>query len=139
MKYNITEKKEKPAKYRTNIRAEVLDTIYEAILRKMIVEKKYREADYTAQKLAQEIGTNPRYISAAVSMRFQMSFPELINNYRVRDACILLTDKRNLDKNITEIAMAVGFRNRQSLYVAFYREKKMTPTEFRERFFEQTR
>ena len=43
-KYNYREKKEKVAAYRTQVRAEVIDEIYEQILRKMIVEKKYRDS-----------------------------------------------------------------------------------------------
>ncbi len=70
-KYNLRVKQEKPAIYRMAVKPEVIDEIYEQILKKMIVEKKFRDPKFTAQKLAEEIGTNTRYISAAVSLRFQ--------------------------------------------------------------------
>ena len=89
-KYNTREKKECPALYRTTIKAEVIDIICEQILRKMIVEKRYRDPSYNAQRLAEEIGTNPRYISAAVSLRFQCNFPELIAGYRLREAISMI-------------------------------------------------
>lgn len=134
-KYNLQEKKEKPALYRTAIKPEIIDEIYEQILKKMIVEKRYREAKYTAQKLAEEIGTNSRYISAAVSLRFQCNFSELIAGYRVREAIALLTDKRTRGWTMAEVAQACGFANRQSFYAAFYRIQKKSPRQYQDEFF----
>lgn len=130
-KYNILEqRKEKPATYRTQIKPEVIDGIYEQILRKMIVEKCYRDPKYTAQRLAEEIGTNPRYISAAVSLRFHTNYSMLINDYRVRYAKLLLEDRRYKNLTIGDIAKECGFANRQSFYVAFYRSEGKTPKEY---------
>ncbi len=134
-KYNIREKKEKPAAYRTAIKPEIIDAIYEQLLRKMIVEKKYKDPTYTASKLAEEIQTNTRYISATVSLRFQQNYSELVNGYRVREAISMLTDKRNKHLTINEISMACGFANRQSFYSAFFRLQGKTPKQYQEEFF----
>ncbi len=137
-KYNLREKKEKPAIYRTAIKPEVIDEIFEQILKKMIVEKKYRDSRYTAQILAKEIGTNTRYISATVSLRFQMNFSALIAGYRVRDAIAMLTDKRNKHLTMAEVAQASGFANRQSFYSAFYRIQGKSPKQYQDEFFAKT-
>ena len=134
-KYNIHEKKEKPAVYRTAVKPEVIDEIYEQILRKMIVEKKYRDPEYTAQQLAKEINTNTRYISAAVSLRFQSNFSSLVAGYRVREAIAMMTDKRNRDLTMANIAKACGFANRQSFYAAFFRIHAKTPKQYQDEFF----
>lgn len=134
-KYNIREKKVKPATYRTAIKPEIIDSIYEQILRKMIVEKKYRDPSYTAKKLAEEIQTNTRYISATVSLRFQQNYSELVSGYRVREAISMITDKRNRKLTMGEIAKACGFANRQSFYSAFYRLHDKTPKQYQEEFF----
>ena len=134
-KYNLHEKKEKPAIYRTAIKTEVIDEIYEQILKKMIVEKKYRDPGYTAQQLSQEIGTNTRYISAAVSLRFQMNFSTLIAGYRIREAIAMLTDKRKRNLTMADIAKACGFANRQSFYAAFYRIQAKSPKQYQDEFF----
>lgn len=133
-KYNYHEKKEKAATYRTQVKPEVIDEIYEQILRKMIVEKKYRDSTYTAKKLAEEIQTNTRYISAAVSLRFQMNYAELIAGYRIRDAISMLQDKRNKGMTMGEIAAACGFANRQSFYAAFYHLQGKTPKQYQAEF-----
>ncbi len=134
-KYNIRQKKEKPANYRMAVSADVINEIYEQMLRKMIVEKKYRDPHYTAARLAEEIGTNTRYISAAVSLRFQQTYSELINGYRVREAAAILSDRRFRGLTMAEVAAMVGYANRQSFYAAFYRNYAKTPKEFQDNFF----
>lgn len=134
-KYNYREKKEKPATYRMAVKPEVIDEIYEQILKKMIVEKKFRDPKFTAQRLAEEIGTNTRYISAAVSLRFQQNYTELINGYRIREAIAIMTDRRNRGITMGEVAAAAGFANRQSFYAAFYRIHGKTPKDYQNLFF----
>ncbi len=130
-KYNITEKKERDAAYRMLLRPELTDALYEKILHKLLVEKKYRDPDYSAQKLAKELGTNSRYVSAVVNLRFQKNYSELVNEYRISEALYMLIDHRYAECSIGEIAHLVGFSNRQSFYAAFYRIKGITPREYR--------
>lgn len=131
MKYNLTEKKKKEASYRMSLRPELVDELYEKILQKVIVEKKYRDPDYSAKQMANELGTNTRYISAVVNLRFQQNYSCLVNEYRIREALYLLIEPRYADMTIEEIATAVGFANRQSFYAAFYRIKGITPNDYR--------
>lgn len=134
-KYNLRERKEAPALYRTAIKRDVIDEIYEQILRKMIVDKRYRDPQYNAQRLAKEIQTNVRYVSATVSLRFQTNFPSLIAGYRVREAASLLTDKRNRGLTMADISTACGFANRQSFYSSFYKVYGKSPKQYQNEFF----
>ena len=117
-KYNLTEKKEKNAAYRSLVRAELVDELYEKILKVFVVDKKYRDPSYSAKKLAEELNTNTRYISAVVNIRFHQNYSSLVNEYRIKDAQYLLTDKRYMDKTMEEISAMVGFANRQTFYAA---------------------
>ena len=101
-KYNLVEKKEKAATYRNMVRAEMVDQLYEKILQKLIVEKRYRDPAYSAKRLADDLGTNTRYISAVVSLRFHMNYSCLVNEYRIKDAMYMLIDKRNEEKTMEE-------------------------------------
>lgn len=130
-KYNLTEKKEKNAAYRSLVRAELVDELYEKILNVFVVQKKYRDPDYSAKKLAEELNTNTRYISAVVNIRFNQNYSSLVNEYRIKDAQYLLVDKRYMDKTMEEISAMVGFANRQSFYAAFYKIMNMTPRAYR--------
>ncbi|MBR6285774.1 MAG: AraC family transcriptional regulator [Bacteroidaceae bacterium] len=130
-KYNLTEKSVKPAAYRALVKPELQDQLYEQIMRKLIVEKIYKNPDYTAKQLAADLETNTRYISAVVNLRFGKNYTGLINEYRVKDAMFMLTDKRFCDINVEDIGLMVGFANRQSFYSAFFREVGRTPRQYR--------
>lgn len=132
--YNMDrEKKEKNAAYRSLIRAELADELYDNILKIIVVQKKYKDPNYSAKDLAKELKTNTRYLSAVINSRFGMNYSCLLNEYRIKDAMHLLTDKRYKDKNIEEISVMVGFANRQSFYAAFYKQVKETPNDYRRR------
>jgi YesN/AraC family two-component response regulator len=131
--YNIKEKTEKNAAYRSLIRAELADELYERILNIVVIEKRYRDKDFSAKELAKELNTNTRYISAVINSRFNTNFSCLINEYRVKEAMHRMTDKRYVDMTIEEIGNVVGFANRQSFYASFYRIMGETPNSYRKR------
>lgn len=133
MPYNLKESKFKEAPYRIQIRAELADELYDQILNILVIQKKYKDPNYSAKSLAKELSTNTRYISAVINSRFGMNYSSLINQYRIRDAKHLLTDKRYKDKTVEEIATLIGFNNRQSFYAAFYKNVGETPNGYRRR------
>ena len=130
-KYNLREKKSKEASYRTMIRSELADELYDKIMNIIVIQKKYRDPDYSAKDLAKELQTNTRYLSAVVNSRFNMNYSCLLNEYRIKEAMHLLVDRRYVDKNVEEISTMVGFANRQSFYAAFYKYVGITPREYR--------
>ena len=131
--YNLREKKEKNAAYRSLIRPELADELYDKIINIVVVQKKYRDPDYSAKMLAKELETNTRYLSAVINSRFGMNYSCLLNEYRIREALHLLTDKRYAAKNIEDISTMVGFANRQSFYAAFYKIMGETPNGYRKK------
>lgn len=131
--YKIREKTEKDANYRGLIRAELADELYDRILTVIVAEKKYRDPDYSAKQLAQDLDTNPRYLSAVINSRFGMNYSSLVNQHRVREAAHMLLDKRFVDKTMEEIGLMAGFANRQSFYAAFFKEKGEAPHQYKKR------
>lgn len=131
--YNIKEKKDKNATYRSLIRAELADELYDKILNIIVIEKKYRDKDFSAKELATLLSTNTRYISAVINSRFNTNFSCLINEYRAKEAMHKMSDKRFGDMTIEEIGLSVGFSNRQSFYASFYRIMGETPNNYRKR------
>ena len=53
--YNLREKKEKKAAYRSLIRPELADELYDKILNIVVVQKKYRDPDYSAFSFRPEL------------------------------------------------------------------------------------
>lgn len=134
-KYNITEAREKEAAYRTLVSPKLMDELKEKILDVILIQKKYKDKDYSAKKLAEDLGTNTRYISAVVNVRFHMNYTSFVNKYRVDDAMALLVDKRYKSLNMEEISDMVGFSNRQSFYAAFYKFLGVTPRAYKMEHF----
>lgn len=130
-KYNITEKKEKEAAYRNLVNPALMDELKEKILNIIVMQKKYKDRDFSAKKLADALGTNTRYISAVVNVKFHMNYTSFVNKYRIEEAMSILVDKRYQDLRIEEVSDMVGFANRQSFYASFYRIMGITPKEYR--------
>ena len=130
-KYNITEKKAKEAVYRSLVSPKLMDEMKEKILNIIVMEKKYKDKDYSAKKLAEDLGTNTRYISAVVNVRFHMNYTSFVNKFRIEEAMTILVDRRYQDLRMEEVSDMVGFANRQSFYASFYKLMHMTPREYR--------
>ncbi len=130
-KYNITEKKQKNPLYRTLVKPELVEELYQKIMAKFVVEKKYKDPTYSAQQLAKDLETNSRYISAVINLRFQDNYSQMVNEFRVKDAMYMLKDQHSNRMSMEEVANQVGFANRQSFYAAFYKRTGCTPREFR--------
>ena len=133
-KYNITEKKEKEAAYRTLVSPKLMDDMKEKILNIIVMQKKYKDKDYSAKKLAEDLGTNTRYISAVVNVRFHMNYTSFVNKFRIEEAMTILVDKRYQDLKMEEVSDMVGFANRQSFYASFFKFNNMTPRAYRIRY-----
>ncbi len=136
-KYNITEKKEKEAAYRSLVSPKLMDELKEKIINIILVQKKFKDKDYSAKKLAEDLGTNTRYISAVVNVRFHMNYTSFVNKFRVEEAMALLIDKRYQHLNMEEISDMVGFSNRQSFYASFFKFNGITPREYKTRHLAQ--
>lgn len=136
-KYNITEKKEKKAAYRSLVSPKFMDELKEKILGIILIQKKYKDKGYSAKQLAEDLGTNTRYISAVVNVKFHMNYTSFVNKYRIEEAMALLVDKRYQDLNMEDVSDMVGFSNRQSFYAAFYKFNGVTPRQYKMNHLEQ--
>ena len=130
-KYQITELKKCTADYRNILGDERKDELHDRIMEIIVDDKKYRDKDYTASKLAADLGTNCRYFSAVMTERFHTNFNGLMNKHRIDEAKTLLAEEEYRDKSISEIGEMVGFGTRQAFYASFYRFLNTTPREFR--------
>ncbi len=123
--------------YASLIKADRADELYLQIVEKLVKDKIYKDPDYTAKQLADELKTNSRYISAVIRSRFKTNFSQLMNEYRVRLAASMLERRSLLSKTVDEIGEVSGFSNKQSYYTAFKKLTGTTPSSYRKDFFRQ--
>ena len=114
-----------------------MDELKEKILNIILIQQRYKDKNYSAKQLAEDLGTNTRYISAVVNVRFHMNYTSFVNKFRIEEAMALLVDKRYQDLNMEDISDMVGFSNRQSFYASFYRINGVTPRDYKMRHLSQ--
>ena len=132
MKKNVSEKK--APVYLSKISRETFDKLKDQILQILVVEKRYRDQNFNARRLAELLHTNTRYVSIVLSVRYHANYAKFVNRLRIEEAMALLQDKRYAGLRVEEISDMVGFANRQSFYRAFCQFTGKTPREYQEAF-----
>ena len=104
-KYNITGKKEKTATYRGLVSPKLMEELKDQILNIILFQQRYRDKNYSAKQLAEDLETNTRYISAVVNVKFNMNYTSFVNKFRHKHdgwfckssviLCIFLSNKWN--------------------------------------------
>lgn len=135
-KYNIVPKKEKvrTVAYRNSVSPQFVEKVSREIIMKLAIEQKYRDPNYSAKRLAEDLGINARYVSAVMFLRFQKSYSQMVLEMRISEAKYMLQERSFNDMTIEDVAINVGFSSRQNFYVAFYRLNGQTPLEYRLKF-----
>lgn len=128
------ETKDKMPAYLKLVSPQKADELSERIVKMLFVQKRYKEKSFSAKRLAEELGTNTRYVSIVLSTRFHSNYNSLVNKLRIDEAMSIIADKRYQDLKIQDISDMVGFANRQSFYNAFCKIAKTTPLQYKSRF-----
>jgi AraC-like DNA-binding protein len=117
--------------HKARISEEAAAVCHQALLRALEVEGIYRDRDLSLNSLARCLGVAPHHLSQVINQRFQKNYPQLINEYRVREAKRILLADGEKDPKIITIAFQVGFNTLNSFNRAFKKQVGMTPTQFR--------
>ncbi|MDX1619322.1 MAG: AraC family transcriptional regulator, partial [Balneolaceae bacterium] len=97
-------------------------------------EKLHLDPDLTLDKLAESIKSQSYLVSMVVNDLFNMSFPELVNSYRVEEAKQRLISEKHRHLSIESIAYDCGFNSISSFYSSFKKICGTTPAEYRKQF-----
>jgi len=122
--------KREPA-YRKRISQRMVEQLYDGIAKILIVDKRYRDKNYSAAQLAQDLNTNTRYVSVVLGVRYHLNYTSLVNKLRVDEAMSILADGRHDNLNMQDVADMVGFTSRQSFYSAFTKYAGVTPRAYK--------
>lgn len=86
----------------------------------------------TLSSAAKALGVNKYYLSRVFSEKFQVSFPDYINQMRVHHAADLI---RQTKLPFIDVAFQSGFNSQRSFNRAFAKYLHMTPKEYRKTYF----
>lgn len=118
------ESKEKP------IDDELLEKIIQKTDYLLQNQKVYMQPGLTAERLAELAETNRTYLSRAIKVKYGISFLELINGYRVKEAIIIISSPESKNLSIDGIAQKSGFNNRVTFSKVFQHHTGVSPSYF---------
>ncbi|MER9296645.1 AraC family transcriptional regulator [Mesorhizobium sp. M0621] len=102
-----------------------------ARVNELMQEKKlYRDVNLNLNRLARRAGIPARQISATINRATARNVSQYVNQYRIAEACRLLTET---DQSVTEIMLAVGFQTKSNFNREFRRVTDITPLAWRDR------
>ncbi|MCK5021607.1 MAG: AraC family transcriptional regulator, partial [Candidatus Peribacteraceae bacterium] len=111
-----------------NIKEEILEKLEEILDN----EKIFRDFDLTIDKLAKSISTNRNYLSQTIYTEFGKNYNDFINEYRVKEAMLLLSDQKKCSRlSIEGIANESGFRCVSLFNLVFKKFTGITPSNFK--------
>ncbi|MGH8014714.1 MAG: helix-turn-helix domain-containing protein [Candidatus Zixiibacteriota bacterium] len=90
--------------------------------------KVFLDPDLSLPLLAQEIGLPPHQVSKLVNEKFDKSFNDFVNEYRVREFLTRVNDPRYQVLTIYGLALEVGFNSKSSFNTAFKKITGQTPS-----------
>lgn len=100
-------------------------------LEKAIVDKDlYKDPNLKLSDLAQKINISTHQLSQLLNENLGKSFSTYINEYRIKEACKLIT----IDDRLTleAIGYEVGYNSKSTFYTAFKKVTDTTPAHFKE-------
>ncbi|MDR1792660.1 MAG: helix-turn-helix transcriptional regulator [Bacteroidales bacterium] len=101
------------------------------LIKLLNTNKLYLKPEISIQSLAKQLKVNRITVSRLIHLHFHKSFPALLNEYRVNEAILLLTDPNSNTYTLEAIGEMCGFRNRQVFHTTFKKITGLTPNGFR--------
>jgi len=87
--------------------------------------------DFNLNKLSELVGSNYKNVSQIINEQFGKNFNQLLNEYRIKEACRRLNDiVRYGQYTIESIGEGVGYGSRSTFVTTFKKITGLTPSEF---------
>jgi ligand-binding sensor domain-containing protein/AraC-like DNA-binding protein len=131
--YKSMWKKKKSVDKTQRYYAERIEEYIEKLQTFLKEKKPFLDPDITLPKLAEEIGISVNHLSYIINKNYKTNFNDFINEFRVAEAKIRLSDPRYKDLKIISIALEVGFNSKTTFNVIFKRKTGMTPSQYQKK------
>lgn len=105
--------------------------LMESINRLFEEEQVYLDPALDLESLSQRLGIHRNLISKAVNVVYGKPFSSFVNECRVRQAILLLSDPANDSRSLEAIAFDAGFSTRQTFYRVFKSQTGINPATYR--------
>jgi AraC-like DNA-binding protein len=117
-----------------NLPLEKKRQIIDELIKIMEIEKIYSDSSLTLTILSKKLEISVPCLSQIINEEFNLSFPEFVNGYRVRDAERLLLSTQ-AEFTVQQIMFKVGFNSKSAFYNAFKKYTGYTPSEIKQKTY----
>ncbi len=93
-----------------------------------VKEGLHKREDLSLRKLARRLGVPDRQVSNAINRLCGVNVSQFVNDFRIKEACNLLSDT---EESILEISLAAGFASKSNFNREFARVTGKSPSEWR--------
>ncbi len=93
-------------------------------------EKLHLRKDHSLRLLSEQTKMPENHISEVLNTELKLSFYDITNNYRIKEAKRLLEDD-SVDMKVEHLAEAAGYKSKSAFYNAFKNELSMTPLQYK--------
>lgn len=121
--------KSRPKYEKSHIRGLNRERIGEHLKKLMETEKIFLDEDLRSGDLAAMLRLTPHQFSEFLSEVMETSFHRLIQEYRIKEAMLLLRQDKN--RNVLNIGLDVGFQSKSAFNSAFKKITGMTPMQYK--------
>ncbi len=95
------------------------------------IKKPYLNGTLTIQDIANELNISRHYLTQIINEKLEKNFYTFINEYRVDEFKLRLSDKANKHLTLIGIAYDSGFNSKSSFNIVFKNITGMTPSEYK--------
>ena len=114
---------------------EALDKYHQELESVIKSKSLYLRPNLCLDDLSDETGISIEYVKQVLSEKLNLSFFEFISEYKINEAKRLLTNIREDQFSISAIAIQSGFNTKDSFLTIFEEHTKMSPKEYRIKYF----
>lgn len=87
--------------------------------------------NFSSETLADLVGEKYKYVSQVINEKWGLNFNQLLNKYRIREACKRLMDRERYGHLTFEaLAASVGFNSRSTFAAQFKAVTGLTPSQY---------
>jgi len=97
------------------------------------MEKIYQDQTLTLNTLAERLAVPSYQLSWVINTKIGKTFSDLLNHHRIEEVKKRLTDSKDNEKTILEIAFDAGFNTKSSFNKTFEALTGKTPRDYRAR------
>ena len=109
--------------------------LVKTLLQTMEKEKPWLNSELKLNDLANQLNISTHHLSQLLNEHLGKKFFDFINEYRVQAAQGMLINPKFSHFTILSIAFEAGFKNKATFNTAFKKYSKMTPSQYKKRFF----